>query len=204
VAGVQEESLVFIKMPTYAFHVPDDWEFASEVERRSAAAHDGKSSAYFRAAIERDIRGGGPADALSPTVLVDLTRRLLGELDAEEMARAMEGKDQRQKLRRMLERVLSEEFDLDLYGPEYLRDAAPGELPKRIEETATFAGDNFKHFVQRHAARKGERLPIAADAPGDYGPTANPDDPAPASEIVKSKLRDKGAQKNQKSPRPSR
>jgi len=93
-------------MPTLGFHVPEDSSLAKAVRARVSAEKHPSVSAYVRSVVERDVSGGGPSDAMSPTVLVDLTRRLLGELDAEAMAIVMSGRDQRRELQRALRAFL--------------------------------------------------------------------------------------------------
>jgi hypothetical protein len=113
-------------MPTLGFHVPDDSPLAKAVRQRAEEEKAASVSAYVRRLVERDIEGGGPADAMSPTVLVDLAKRLCGELTAESIAKAMAGADQRRELQRMLtdvalnyeaEQLKAAEMEQESYGP---------------------------------------------------------------------------------------
>lgn len=65
-------------------------------------------SAYVRGLIKKDLAGEEDADALSTTVVVDLTRRLCGEIDATEMSYLIEGTSQPKVLREMLQVKLEE------------------------------------------------------------------------------------------------
>ena len=74
-------------MPTYGLHIPDDWEY-KKVFDAALAAYKGKPSPFIRYAVEASLRKDSVApDALAATVLVDLARRLCGELDARALDR---------------------------------------------------------------------------------------------------------------------
>lgn len=47
-------------MPTLGFHLPDDSPLLDAVKHRADTDHDGKVSAYVRAAVERDLKHYGP------------------------------------------------------------------------------------------------------------------------------------------------
>jgi hypothetical protein len=146
---------------TLGLHIGDteeDAELEKYVRAQAETRFSKKISAYLRHAVLVE-RAAGRSDAMSPDVLVELTRRLLGEMDAQQMARALEGKDQRLKLRRVLERMLHEEFDLDLYASDFIN--TPGEDPqKRLDEVAEKAGENFRSYYE--ARRLGKTEPVKA------------------------------------------
>lgn len=75
-------------MASFGIYVPDGSELLEKIQKRAAEAHDNKVSAYARAVIERDLAGGTP-DSMAPTVLVDLTRELLGPRGAVDAARGL-------------------------------------------------------------------------------------------------------------------
>lgn len=58
-------------------------------------------SAYIRDLIERDLAGGSP-DVLAPSIMVDLARRLCGELVARDLAAKLGDADQPRKLAELL------------------------------------------------------------------------------------------------------
>jgi hypothetical protein len=76
-------------MPTLGFHVPDDSPIIEQVKRKADRKHDGKVSAYVRNLVEQDLlndSGQTETNALSPTVIDELAKRLCGELVARELA----------------------------------------------------------------------------------------------------------------------
>lgn len=64
-------------------------------------------SAYLRRLIERDISKASNPDALAPTILVDLANRLIGEFDAQKVAAALQGRDQREELQKILRSIIA-------------------------------------------------------------------------------------------------
>lgn len=78
---------------------------AERANKRADSLTRGVFSAYVRTLIERDLNDETP-EPKSPTVLVDLTYRLLGDLDGEEMEKRVGGLDQRKVLADMLRRYL--------------------------------------------------------------------------------------------------
>lgn len=89
-------------MPTLGFHVAEDSELKKQVLRRVADTKNPSTSAYVRKLVIADLNGGAPPNAMAETILVDLTRDLLGKIDAEEMTRVTSGLDQRRELRGLL------------------------------------------------------------------------------------------------------
>lgn len=70
-------------------HIPDDSDLLKKIQEKAKAEYSGKVSAYVRELIEQDLsvdKSTSEADALSPTVIDELTRRLCGELVARELA----------------------------------------------------------------------------------------------------------------------
>ena len=60
-------------MANASAHIPDVSRLWESINTKAKTEHDGKVSAYVRAAIERDIAASSAApDALSPKILVDL------------------------------------------------------------------------------------------------------------------------------------
>jgi hypothetical protein len=103
-------------MPTLSAHVPEDWPLMPLFEQKVNNEYRRKPGPYIRDVIERDLRDyerqelvrhGAMSDeavpnAMSATIMVELTTRLCGELTAASIAEAMEGKDQRRELQRLL------------------------------------------------------------------------------------------------------
>lgn len=96
-------------MPTLSAHVRDDWEFADEFSSVVKAEHRGKQSPYIVRAIEQDLisRRAKVAD-VPPTIMVDLTRDLLGKPKAREIAAALDGLDQEQELIELLKSYIAD------------------------------------------------------------------------------------------------
>lgn len=95
-------------MPTLSAHVPDDWEFRADFDMLVEREYRGKPGPYIRELIEHDITSKSRrGDLIQPDVIVELTRRLMGELDAEEMQAIMATHDQRKILRTLLRDVLN-------------------------------------------------------------------------------------------------
>lgn len=68
--------------------------------------------------MEKHLAGAAPSDALSPDILVALTRSLLGDLDAQDMAKICAGWDQPRELRELLRYLLKTEGErLGLHTP---------------------------------------------------------------------------------------
>lgn len=95
---------------TLGLHVgdaPEDAELEKYILGRAQERFSKKVSSYLRYAVmlERDSSAYLP-DTASPTIMTDLTRRLLGDLDAEEMEKRVGGLDQRKVLADVLRRYL--------------------------------------------------------------------------------------------------
>lgn len=87
------------------------WVTGARRERALEVARErfgGNVSEMMKTALDaflvRTITSG---DARSPTIMVDLARRLMGELDAEEMAAQVEGENQPRVLRDLLQQFLA-------------------------------------------------------------------------------------------------
>jgi hypothetical protein len=117
-------------MPTLAFHVPDDWEFKEVFEKGVQRFDTKKAGPFIKSLVEKQLSKAQPLDnpePLAPNVIVDLTTRLLGEIDAQEMAKLLEGKDQPRVLRTILTRyLLSQEAN-----PMAAEDPAPYHVTPR-------------------------------------------------------------------------
>jgi hypothetical protein len=94
-------------MASFGIYVPDESDLLDKIQKRADAEHDGKVSAYARAAIERDLLKRDSPDALSPSVIVDLANRLIGEFDAQKVAAALQGKDQREEMQKILRAIIA-------------------------------------------------------------------------------------------------
>lgn len=63
----------------------------------------GNVSGYIRNLVEADLRGQPePARPLSPNILVEIAKVLIGELDAQDVERRVAGQDQRRLLQAWL------------------------------------------------------------------------------------------------------
>jgi metal-responsive CopG/Arc/MetJ family transcriptional regulator len=83
---------------------PEMWKAVEGVAERT---HAGNRSAFFYDIVKRELSGADwIPNTLSTTILVDMTRRLLGDLTAEEMERIMAGYDQRKELAALLRLTL--------------------------------------------------------------------------------------------------
>lgn len=98
-------------MPTLGFHVPDDSPLKRELIERAKKGGHASVSAYVRDVVERELSGGGPHDPASPEILVELARRLLGDIDAEDMDALMKGRDQRRELKWLLKSFLLQQSE---------------------------------------------------------------------------------------------
>jgi Arc/MetJ-type ribon-helix-helix transcriptional regulator len=92
--------------------LPTVWEKIDGIIQRGEFEN---RSDYIRALVMEDFlrRAGGGArrsaspDAMAPAVMVDLTRELLGRLDAETISHQLENLDQRHVLRDLLRSFIS-------------------------------------------------------------------------------------------------
>lgn len=106
----QEHFFIFFHMASFGVYVPDGDELLNRIQAVADAQHGGKVSAYARAAIERDLSGQATTDAMSPTIVVDLTRQLLGEPAAQLMAEVFARSPRPDAQARFLRRVLQHEL----------------------------------------------------------------------------------------------
>jgi hypothetical protein len=97
-------------MPTLGFHVPDDSPLAKAIKDRVAKDKAGTPSAWLRTVVEQAVKQGGAPLVTDPNVLVELTRQLMGPLDANLMEAAMKGKNQPEELRGALRKLAGLEF----------------------------------------------------------------------------------------------
>lgn len=67
-------------MPTYSFHVPEEWPFAGQFRAVLAEHHRGKVSPYLLNLVERDLRGLGLGTPQSAFSLDDVKRGRAAEL----------------------------------------------------------------------------------------------------------------------------
>jgi hypothetical protein len=96
-------------MPNASSHIPDNSPAWDHIEKRAQNDFGGKISAYIRSLIERDMSGQMGNDGMSASILVDLTRQLLGEPAAENMAALCPSSlSQPRELRLILERYLQD------------------------------------------------------------------------------------------------
>ena len=81
-------------MPTLGAYFPDDSPLIAKIQDRARRFHDGRTSSYIKAAIERDLqseagemlRMPSPVD---PYVMEKLSRVLLGHIKAGRMSAVM-------------------------------------------------------------------------------------------------------------------
>lgn len=170
---------------TLGLHVGDneeDAKFKNRIQAEAKARYAGKISAFLRAAVERDLSGDtrGAPDAMSPTILVDLAKRLLGEIDAAELAHGLGNKDQPKKLRVMLQRILCEEFDLDLPSPQIAKHTSDARF-------AEMAGENFLHYIARRRDIAGDNRRATLPAPALMVADKQASDQAGPSKPVQAK-----------------
>jgi hypothetical protein len=84
---------------------------------RATSDHAGNLSRYLQVLIERDLSGDNEPDPLSPTIIVDLARRLCGEMDAADIALRLESLGQvaqSKLLRNLLEHVAMGQLQKEL------------------------------------------------------------------------------------------
>ena len=90
-------------MANASAHIPEDSDLWGKIKAKAKTEHDGKISAYVRAVLERDLSGKGVTpDALSPTIMVDLTKALCGDLVSKGLLAALGERDQRIELGHLL------------------------------------------------------------------------------------------------------
>ncbi len=94
-------------MPTLGYHVPTE-ELADEVKKRAKAAGK-KPSLFVWEIVKAVLDHNGPSDAMSPCILVDLTRDLCGKVNAKKIEKLLAGKDQPSELKALIEFYLSAE-----------------------------------------------------------------------------------------------
>jgi hypothetical protein len=100
-------------MASFGVYVPDGSPLLEKIQERADRFHDGRVSAYLRAAVERDLAAeGGEAERMpspvDPHVMEKLARVLLGHLKGGRMAAMMDGRDQVAELTEVIERRIQE------------------------------------------------------------------------------------------------
>lgn len=109
--------------------------FPISLLERALERAEGSFSGYLQDLIRRDLDGAPvKPDPMSPSIVVDLTRVLCGELDGEEMADLLSGESQPRILRSLLDserkyrlrlvaegkgKYGSEKFGKDPHNPDY-------------------------------------------------------------------------------------
>lgn len=116
-------------MPNASAHIPEDSRLWEQLKSAAETYHGGKVSAFVRSAIEDKLSGQATTDAMSPTIVVDLTRQLLGEpaaqLMVEVFARSPRPDAQARFLRRMLQDELRAFEAAEAYVEEQQAPYAP-------------------------------------------------------------------------------
>lgn len=129
-------------MATVAAFLPDESKEFLHAQKRADADFHGRMSGYVRHLVERDMAGSATSDAMSPTIVVDLTRQLLGEpaaqLMVEVFARSPRPDAQARFLRRMLQDELRAFEAAEAYVEEQQAPYAPlfVDVPKRDTPTS--------------------------------------------------------------------
>ncbi len=131
-------------------------------QKRAEQTHKGKFSTYVTDAVERELQGL-PPDAMSPTIVLDLARRLLGEPDALRMLARVGKADQPLLLRELLRGFMDGQADARRVAEEGV-EYGGGARPILTVET----GDAREERLRREA-RAGKRKHRSA---GDEGPEA--------------------------------
>jgi len=83
------------KVISRSISLPESW--FEKLDDQAKEHFGGNRSKYLQSLIGRDL-DNGPANPLSKTIIVDLARVLVGELDAEELKAHLKDKDQRKLL----------------------------------------------------------------------------------------------------------
>jgi hypothetical protein len=96
------------KAVSRSISLPESW--FEKLDKEARERFGGNRSKYLQALIERDL-GNSMPEPLSPTVLIDLTRALSGEIDAQEITRRIGFVDQPRLLRKWLRHLIDNGVD---------------------------------------------------------------------------------------------
>lgn len=95
-------------MATVSAHLPEGSELETSFFKHVKNEWRGKPGPYIRELIERDLLEKPKPDALAPSIIVDLANRLIGEFDAQKVAAALQGKDQREVMQKILHAIIAD------------------------------------------------------------------------------------------------
>ena len=90
-----------------------------KIDRNVLDSKEDRSS-WIRGAMRQKLENQTPTDPMSPSILVDLTKSLCGEIDAREMEAICGTSDQPRALRKLLKKFLEEHVHGLYYASRYM------------------------------------------------------------------------------------